>query len=196
MTGSAGSGYTYQLWQSGSGGCMTYFGVGAAFKANWGPNSQDFLARNGLASPTGTLTATFAETKSGGAGGYSYIGIYGWSTNPLTEYYIVDDWYGNGPPNPGGTMVGTFTVDGGSYAIYHHQQINQPNITGKNQNFWQNFSVRQTPRTCGTISISQHFSEWSGKGMALGTLEEASILIEAGGGTGNITFSTATVTAK
>lgn len=176
---------------------MTVFGADATFKASWGPQSQDFLARVGLASPSGTLAATFAETKSGGAGGYSFIGIYGWSTNPLTEYYIVDDWFGGGgAPNPGGTMVGTFTVDGGTYAVYHHQQINQPNITGTNQNFWQNFSVRQTPRTCGTISISQHFAEWSKLQIALGTLEEARILVEAGGGTGNITFSTATVTAQ
>jgi hypothetical protein len=39
----------------------------------------------------GTITAQFAETKSGTAGGFSYVAIYGWSTNPSIDYYIIDD---------------------------------------------------------------------------------------------------------
>ena len=50
-------------------------------------------------SQLGTISADFAFTKTGSAGGYSYIGIYGWSENPLHEYYIVEDWFGNGSPN-------------------------------------------------------------------------------------------------
>jgi endo-1,4-beta-xylanase len=196
------NGNSWTLWQSGSGGCMTPYGVGAAFGATWGPNSDDFLAREGLQwnstqsyTALGTITATFSETKTGSAGGYSYVGIYGWSENPLHEYYIVEDWYGAGPPNPGGTLMGTITVDGGTYNVYTHTQTNQPAITGGNATFVQFFSVRQTARQCGTISISEHFSQWNTMGMTLGNMEEAKLLIEAGGGTGTITFATGTVTA-
>jgi hypothetical protein len=196
------NGNTWTIWSSGSGGCMTPYGEGAAFNATWN-NSGDFLAREGLQwnstktyTQLGTISATFSESKTGSAGGYSYVGIYGWSENPLHEYYIVEDWYGAGPPNPGGSVEGTITVDGGTYKVYKHTQTNQPAITGGNATFDQFFSVRQTARQCGTISISEHFSQWATLGMTLGNMEEAKLLIEAGGGTGSITFATGTVTAN
>lgn len=58
-------------------------------------------------------------------------------------------------------------------------------------------SIRQTPRQCGHISISQHFTEWATLGMQLGEMEEARILVEAGGNaTGSIDFTTATLTRQ
>jgi len=80
----------------------------AASDQSLGPG--DFLARVGLGfnetktpAQLGTVTATFAETKSGTAG-YNYIGVYGWSVNPLVEYYIVEDWFGNRPV-PGRRLI-------------------------------------------------------------------------------------------
>jgi hypothetical protein len=111
------------------------------------------------------------------------------------EYYIVEDWFGSRPTG-GGTKMGTFTVDGGTYDVYQHTQTNQPAITGGNATFPQFFSVRQTARQCGHISISEHFKEWATLGLTLGKMEEARILVEVGGGNGTINFTTATVTAK
>jgi hypothetical protein len=175
---------------------MTVFGVDATYKANWS-SAGDFLARVGLGfnetktpSQIGTISSDFAETKTGTAG-YSFIGIYGWSVSPLHEYYIVEDWFGS-RPNPG-TKVSTITVDGAMYDVYSHTQTNQPSIQGT-ATFVQFFSVRQTARTCGHISISQHFSQWVTLGLQLGNLEEARILVEAGGNaSGTIDFTTATV---
>jgi endo-1,4-beta-xylanase len=204
-SGTADGGYTYNFYTNGQGSAsMTVYGVNAEFSATWS-SPGDFLARVGLGfnstqtpSEIGTITATFAETKTGTGGGYNYIGIYGWSENPLHEYYIVDDWFGNGPPNPGGTKVGQITVDGGTYNVYMHTQTNQPSITGGNATFVQFFSVRTSPRSCGTISISQHFADWAAMStpLQLGNLEEARIVVEVGGGSGsgNIVFTTATVT--
>ena len=175
---------------------MNVFGVDAAFSANW-TNPGDFLARVGLGfdqtktpAQIGTISADFAETKTGTAN-FSFIGIYGWSVSPLHEYYIVEDWVAS-RPNPGGTQMGTITVDGGTYDVYQHTQNNQPSIQGTTT-FVQFFSVRQTARTCGHISISEHFSQWANLGLELGNLEEARILIETGGGSGNIDFTAATV---
>ena len=194
MTG----GYSYQLWSNGVGtGSMTIYNAGAQFSAKW-TSVGDFLARVGLGfnstktpAQIGTLSATFAETRTGGSGGFSYIGIYGWSENPLHEYYIVDDWFGSRPVP--GTKVGSITVDGGTYDVLTHTQTNQPAITGGNATFVQFWSVRQTARNCGTISISQHFSQWATLGLQLGGLEEARILVEAGGNSGTIDFTTGTV---
>jgi hypothetical protein len=199
-SGTANS-YTWTIWSSGSGGCMTTYGTGAAYKATWN-NSGDFLAREGFQwdetkthDQLGTISADFAYTKTGSGGGYSFIGIYGWSNNPLVEYYIVEDWYGSGPPTGGGAKQGTLDVDGGTYDIYTHTQNNQPSIHGT-QTFPQFFSVRRTARQCGHISISEHFKKWGSLGMNLGKMYEAKILVEVGGGSGSIDFSTASMTAK
>jgi endo-1,4-beta-xylanase len=199
-SGAAGS-YSWSIWSSGSGGCITPYGVGAAFKATWN-NSGDFLAREGFQwnetktyDQLGTISADYAYTKTGSGGGYSYIGIYGWSNNPLIEFYIVDDWYGSGPPTAGGALKGSLSVDGGTYNIYTHTQTNQPSIHGT-ATFVQFFSIRQTSRQCGHISITEHFKKWASLGMTLGNMYEAKLLVEAGGGSGSIDFTTATMTAQ
>lgn len=195
------NGFTWTIWSSGSGGCMTTYNTGSAFKATWN-NSGDFLAREGFQwdetktyDQLGTISADYSYAKTGSGGGYSYIGIYGWSNNPLVEYYIVDDWFGNGPPTGGGTKKGSFTIDGAEYDVYQHTQTNQPSIHGT-ATFPQFFSVRKTARQCGHISISEHFKEWSSLGMSLGKMYEAKLLLEVGGGQGSIDYSAATMTAK
>ena len=199
--GNLSGGYQWTIWSSGTGGCMTPYGVGAAFKANWN-NSGDFLARVGLSLGSnrkfdqfGTISADYSHTKTGTAGGYSYIGIYGWSLNPLHEYYIIDDWYGS-RPSFAGDKVGSVTVDGASYDILTHTQVNQPAITGRNETFVQFWSLRTTARQCGHISISEHFRAWANAGLTLGNMVEVKILAEAGGGVGSIDFTRATVTAQ
>jgi hypothetical protein len=199
--GSAGNGYSYQLWSSGGGtGSMTVYGVDATFKASWS-GVGDFLARVGLNFDStktydqlGTISADYAYTRTGSGGGFSYVGIYGWSVSPMVEWYIVDDWFGN-KPNPG-SKGGSITVDGATYDVYTHTQNNQPSITGMNATFPQFFSVRQSPRQCGHISISEHFKAWANMGHTLGKMEEAKILVEVGGGTGSIDYTTATLTAN
>jgi hypothetical protein len=199
--GSVGNGYSYQLWSSGGGsGSMTVYAVDATFKASWN-GVGDFLARVGLNFDStktydqlGTISADYAYTRTGSGGGFSYIGIYGWSVSPMVEWYIVDDWFGN-KPNPG-SKGGSITVDGATYDVYTHTQNNQPSITGMNATFPQFFSVRQSPRQCGHISISEHFKAWANMGHTLGKMEEAKILVEVGGGTGSIEYTTATLTAN
>jgi hypothetical protein len=199
-TGTIG-GFGWSIWSSGSGGCITPAGNTAAFKATWN-NSADFLARDGFQwnetktyDQYGTVAADYAYTKTGTAGGYSFIGIYGWSNNPLVEYYIVDDWFGSGSaPTGGGSLKGTFTADSGTYKVYTHQQVNQPSIHGTTT-FMQFFSIRQTPRQCGHISLTDHYNEWKSLGMELGKMYEAKLLIEAGGGSGSIDYSVGNMTS-
>src|SRR6478752_6972372 len=206
-TGNAGGNYTYELWAEGNGsGCMNVFGVDANFSANWN-GVEDFLARIGLTfdrsktpAQIGTLSADFAETKTGDTG-LVYVGIYGWTVDPLREYYIIDDW---GSTKPAGVAsdgtprdsMGTITVDGAVYDVWKKTRTNKPAITGDNKTFDQYFSIRQTPRQCGHISISEHFSKWLGLGLQLGNLVEAKLLLEAQDSSGTIDFTTAKVVVK
>jgi hypothetical protein len=197
-TGTVGS-FGWSIWSSGSGGCITPSGNTAAFKATWN-NSNNYLARMGFQwnetktfDQYGTITADFAYTKTGTGGGFSYMGIYGWSNNPLVEFYIVDDWFGSGSaPTAGGALKDTFTVDDAKYKVYTHTQVNQPSIHG-NTTFQQIFSIRQTTRQCGHISVSEHFKKWKSLGLELGKLNEAKLLVEVGGGVGSVDYSVGTM---
>lgn len=202
-----GSGSTaWSLWQNGNGGSITTYNT-TAFAASWGPNSGDFLSRIGLEwggsgknyDQYGSIVAQFAYKKTGTAGGYSYIGIYGWSNNPCVEYYIVDDSYGKMPFDAfGATLKGTANIDGEDYKLFS----NNTRGTGGSrcnagESSWLQFwSIRQKARQCGQISISKHFDAWKEKGMVMGKMLEAKILVEVGGGTGTIEFPIASVTAK
>lgn len=197
-SGKMSGNYSWTIWSDGRAGCMVTYNEGCAFKATWN-ESGDFLARTGLGwnstqtyDQIGKISADFAFTKSGTGGPYSFIGIYGWSKNPLKEYYIVEDWFST--PKPG-NKVGTITVDGGNYTVYKFTRVNKPSIEG-NKTFEQFFSVRETPRQCGHISITQHFDEWAKMGLTLGKMYEARILVEAGGGSGTVDFTKASLTVE
>jgi len=198
------AGFSWSIWSNGTAGTITTYSA-PAFSASWN-NSGDFLARLGLEwgnsgktfDQFGTISAQFAETKTGTAGGFSYVAIYGWSNNPCIEYYIIDDSFNRMPVNPGNTTnKGTATIDGGTYTLYTRPTTGTGGSRCAGVNSWTQFySVRQTARQCGQISITEHFKAWAAAGMTLGTLLEAKVLIEVGGGAGSIDFTTANVTAQ
>jgi endo-1,4-beta-xylanase len=194
--------FAWQLWSNGTGPTMTTFDV-PAFRLTWGPDSGDVLGRLGLDfadggmtyDQYGTITAQFAENKSGTGGGYSYIGIYGFSADPCVEFYIVDDSYSEMPIKPYSTTnKGTVTIDGGSYALYSGTMSSTGDSSCRGSVWSLFYSVRQTARTCGQISITQHFDAWKAAGMKLGNLLEVKVLVEVGGGTGSIDVPIANVT--
>jgi hypothetical protein len=198
--GNVGNGYSYQYWSNKVGAAtMTIYGVDAAFKVTW-TNIGNYVGRVGLGfnktkthDQIGTISADFAFTKTQtGTGGLAYIGIYGWSVDSMHEYYIVEDWFG-GRPTYAGTRIATITVDGGAYDVLTHTQVNQPSITGSNATFVQFWSLRQTARQCGHISVSEHFRKWDSLGLKLGKMEETRILVESMNNSGTIDFTKGTV---
>jgi endo-1,4-beta-xylanase len=213
-----GSPYDYEMWTNkGTGNKLIWFGPNqggqAAFRAEW-YNPDDYLGRVGYYWGNGgpftqykNIYADFNYTRSGRstAGNYSYIGIYGWARNPsasnnnekLIEYYIVEDWFGNqwqddtspmGTGTTGGSVVGNYALNGATYSVIKNVRINQPSIDGTST-FTQYFSIRQTLRKTGTISVTEHFKKWDALGMKLGNMYECKFLVEAGGGTGWLEFT-------
>ena len=190
VTGNVGSSpYHYEIWYQGGNNSMTYYDNGT-YKASWS-NTGDFLARVGFKydekqtyEQVGPIDAYFNWKKDGSAGGYNYIGIYGWTVDPLVEYYIVDDWFSKPGANLLGQRKGEFTVDGDTYEIWQNTRVQQPSIKGTST-FPQFFSVRKSGRSCGHIDITAHFKKWESLGMKMGKMYEAKVLVEAGGGTGS-----------
>jgi hypothetical protein len=204
--GTGGDGnLAWEIWSNTGQGELTTYDV-PAFSAIWN-EAGGYLGRLGFEwnqfgetpepyTAHGTITAQFVANRSGTAGGYSYIGMYGWSIDPCVEWYVVDDSFGNLPFNPGGTTnMGEFEIDDGSYIMYTRPTTGTGGSRCDNVNEWiQYYSMRTVARNCGTISLTEHFDVWASLGMDMGALLEAKILVEVGGGTGRVDLPVANVT--
>jgi len=161
-----------------------------SFSINYNTKA-DFVVGLGW-NPGNSDPVTFGGSFS--ASGVGLLTLYGWTTNPLIEYYIMEDPIGY-PKS--GTQKGTVTTDGSSYEIWQHQQTNQPSIQGTTT-FQQYISIRSSPRTSGTITVANHFNAWANLGMKLGTQNFQVMAVESwsGSGSGNIQLSKGTSTGS
>ena len=191
--------YSYELWADIGNNSATFYTDGS-FSCEF-KNVNDYLCREGIRygmnsglkyTDLGHLYADFKLTdpsfKSYSNVTYSYIGVYGWSQDPLIEWYIVDTWSPYRPNWIGKSTAncdecglrGTITVDGATYEVYV-DKVQRGSIEGDNTPFTQYFSVRKTKRACGTIDITAHFDGWKSLGLELGnSMYEAKVLGEAG----------------
>ncbi|GFN31245.1 glycoside hydrolase family 11 protein [Paenibacillus xylaniclasticus] len=187
-------GYYYELWKDSGNTSMT-LNSGGTFSATWS-NINNALFRKGKKfnetqthQQIGNISVNYSANYS--PNGNSYLCIYGWSVDPLVEYYIVDSW-GSWRP-PGASSKGTITVDGGTYDIYETTRVNQPSIKGT-ATFQQYWSVRTSKRTSGTISVTDHFNAWASRGMQLGKMYEVSLTVEGYQSSGSATITSNTIT--
>ena len=144
------------------------------FSIEWS-DDNNVLARKGVRPGSNDEVVTYEADYS--ADGTSFLGVYGWTRNPLVEYYILDSWGGGRPPGRG-DQLGTVESDGGTYDIYRTQQVDRPSIDGDSSTFYQYWSVRTSERTSGTITVGNHFAAWESNGMNMGSLYEVSLVVE------------------
>jgi len=128
----------------------------------------------GIGWTTGTTNAITYSGSFSTVAGTGMLSVYGWTTNPLVEYYIVEDLHS--PPSFG-TQKGTVTSDGSAYTIWENTRVNEPSIVGTST-FNQYISVRQSPRTSGTVTVENHFKAWAALGMQMGTFSYQVIAVE------------------
>jgi endo-1,4-beta-xylanase len=180
------NGYYYQMWSNGQGSaCINVGSGGNQYSTNWS-GIGDFVAGVGW-NPGSNQTVSFSGSLSA-SGGTALASLYGWSTSPLVEYYVIEDDQGGSPSL--GTLMGTTTSDGATYNLYEHQQVNQPCITGNSCTFEQYLAIRQGSATSGTITTQNIFNAWASHGMNLGSLNYQIFATEAwGGGSGSSNFT-------
>jgi endo-1,4-beta-xylanase len=105
------------------------------------------------------------------------IGIYGWATNPLVEYYIG---------RSGGSSAGSYSTSKGSFTLYTNN-CNGPNITGSGTFYQYNCSGNGGSGQ----NMGEHNSGWNnlGKGTNLGGGYQLVGGENYGGGNGTMTIS-------
>ena len=134
------------------------------YSGSWS-NPGDFVIGLGWSTGTSNRAISFNGNYQSNQG--SYYAVYGWLNNPLTEYYVVEN-YSYDPCTVSGTqVVGSVYSDGSSYKICKHTQYNQPSIQGT-KTFGQYFSVRASKRNSGTVTLGNHFNAWKQYGFANG----------------------------
>ena len=172
------NGYFYSLYTSGGSATMT-FPSASQYPGNYAINwsgVNDVVGGKGWS----TGSAQTIGYNVGAATGYNTISIYGWLTNPLVEYYIVElgsVYTGNA------TYKGSVSSDGHTYTTYEHQQVNQPSIQGT-ATFEQYLDQWGGAGTGSnhTVTTANHFNHWRSLGMPVGNFNYQILGTEAYGG--------------
>ena len=184
-TGTTDDGYDWELWSEDDRGTTEMNpGANGTYSCRWegcknclfrsGKKFSDYPQWDTLDGIQVTYNADFHGQ------GNTYLCIYGWTKNPMVEYYIVET-YGEWKPPGGQGYKGTLTANDGEYEIYScmHQG---PSIEKDWDNFPQYWSVRRNGRTSGVIDIDKHFAAWEAAGMKMGGLYEVALNCEGYGG--------------
>jgi endo-1,4-beta-xylanase len=179
-------GYFYTSWRDSESACMT-LGNGGNYRVTWDLGARGNLVV-GKGWPAGSAARRIAYRASAfDPGSNGYLALYGWATEPLVEYYVVDSW-GSGftPPGEGAAVLGTVESDGGTYRIYRTTRVEKPSIRGT-ATFDQFWSVRTSRRPQGadnTITFANHVAAWRSHGMELGTMGYQVLATEGFGSSG------------
>jgi endo-1,4-beta-xylanase len=94
------------------------------------------------------------------SGSYNFVGIYGWTTSPLIEYYVSEKG-----SIPGSTSFGTVSSDGHTYNCTKFQRVSKPSIIGT-ATFWQyidNWGGASTG-TNNKVTMANHINNWKSRG--------------------------------
>jgi endo-1,4-beta-xylanase len=166
-----------QNWKAGQGN-INYQAQSNGYSVTFS-NAGDFVVGKGWKTGKARNISFSGSTQQ--QSGTVLVSVYGWTKNPLIEYY-VQEYTSNGAGSAQGQKVGTLVSDGSTYEIWKHQQVNQPSISGT-ATFWQFISNRVSKRPgSGTVTMQNHFDAWKKAGLQLGSQMDYQVLATEGWG--------------
>ena len=189
-----GTNYSYEVWRDGynaylecydDGGYLVYSKVADAI-VRFGPKFDEPKTFD----QHGNFAADYKLGSTYGAGtGFYLIGIQGNTTEPKTEFYIIDYWIikDTADTSTFGTRLGEFTVDGDTYDIWQNTANSHVGVQG-DSSFKQYFSIRRTKRDSGHVDITAHFKKWEELGLKVGKITDVMALVEGYKGQSSINY--------
>lgn len=173
-TGSNG-GYFWSLYREGGSGSITFPNGGGNFQITYS-NVNDIVGGKGWSTGSSRVIGYNIGYLSGS---YNFVGVYGWTTSPLIEYYVAEKG-----SMTGGTSFGSVSSDGHNYSCYKSQRVNAPSIIGT-ATFWQykdTWGGAPTGQN-GKVSMANHINNWRSRGgQGFGSHNYQIFAIEAWGG--------------
>jgi endo-1,4-beta-xylanase len=149
-------GFYWSLYQAGGSASIAFGSSAGNFSINYS-NVNDVVGGEGW-NPGSARNIGYNVGALSGS--YNFVGVYGWTTSPLIEYYVCE--LGS---VVAGTQVNTVSSDGHTYTFYRHQQVNQPSIIGT-ATFWQyldNWGGSSTGSN-HSINMANHINNWRSNG--------------------------------
>jgi endo-1,4-beta-xylanase len=179
------SGFFYSYWKDSGTANMT-LGSAGNYSVSWSlGGSGNFVGGKGW-NPGSSSRVVGYNAGVWSPSGNGYLTLYGWTTNPVVEYYVVDSWGNFRPPGSNVPRVGSVTSDGGTYDLYRVTRTG-PSIVG-NTTFVQFWSVRTSKRPTArnqTITFSNHVAAWRRNGWNLGQHNYQILATEGFGSSGS-----------
>jgi endo-1,4-beta-xylanase len=176
------NGFFWSLFQQGGSANLTQ-GSAGNFALSYS-NVSDVVAGKGF-NPGSTHSIGYNVGFVSGS--FNFIGIYGWTTSPLIEYYVAE--MGN---VANGTFVNTVSSDGHNYSFFKSQRVNQPSIIGT-ATFWQykdNWGGSNTGSN-HVVNMGNHINNWrSHGGQGFGNFNYQILALEAFSGKSGSTNAT------
>ncbi|KAK4206209.1 glycoside hydrolase family 11 protein [Rhypophila decipiens] len=168
-----------QNWKAGQGN-INYQATNNGYSVTFS-NAGDFVVGKGWRTGKARNITFNGQTQQ--TSGTVLVSVYGWTKNPLIEYY-VQEYTSNGAGSAQGQKLGSFQSDGSTYEVWKHQQVNQPSIAGT-ATFWQYISNRVSKRPgSGTVTMQNHFDAWKKLGLNLGSHDYQVLATEGWGNAG------------
>jgi endo-1,4-beta-xylanase len=167
------NGYFWSLYREGGSASIT-FGSGGNFAISYS-NVNDVVGGKGW-NPGSARTIGYNVGALSGS--YNFVGIYGWTTNPLIEYYVAE--MGS---VTGGTYINNVSSDGHSYSFYKQQRVNAPSIIGT-ATFWQYKDTWGGSSTGSnrSVNMANHINNWRSRGgQGFGSYNYMILALEAWG---------------
>ncbi|MCL2576484.1 MAG: glycoside hydrolase family 11 protein [Defluviitaleaceae bacterium] len=201
------NGYDYQYWKDHGNGRMiiTSNANNGSFLCEWSNvhnttfrSGKKFYERDKTYRQIGKITLKYDASFN--SSGSTYLCVYGWTVDPLVEWYIVEA-YSAHMPMRNHPLVAEHTIDGNTYDVFHVKRNSMYTILGvegegKTIDFDQYWSIRKSEfshssiNTNGIVDVSKHFLAWENIGFKMGKIAEVALTVESDYSSGSAVVKT------